>query len=834
MKALQEEEDRKYREQLEREEAERKQIEDEKARKKKMKEDKIAAQKAAGTYKTKAEKEKARLAQQRLETMMKSGLKIAAMENSTESGEGNQSASKPIYTNKKKKRGVTGESQVKDEVESDSEDEEEETEKSEDVKDDVAAPAATAAVEEEDEDDWESFVDKTSCVKIDDVSATTAVPIHQSADEDVDLIEQLKREELEKARQLGLLRAQREEEERKIREAEAAMRAEEDRKVREAAMKIENSRKRRVERERVALEARRPEYLRAPISVIMGHVDTGKTSLLDKIRATSVQKGEVGGITQQIGATQFPQETLQKKTEAMRALYPQYQVTIPGLLMIDTPGHESFSNLRSRGSSLCDIAIVVVDLMHGLEQQTIESIRMLERKKTKFVIALNKVDRMYGWKAEENSPFRQSLQRQDENCVMEFKNRLSEVQLQLSQLGFNSKLYWENDDVEDYISLCPTSAVTGEGIPDLLMTLIRYSQEYLVEKLMFYDYLQCTVLEVKTIEGHGATIDAMLVNGRLRRGDRIVFSTLEGPVITTIRNLLTPPPNCESRVKSDYLQHSEVQGAMGVKIVANDLLQALAGTSIMVLQEEDDENDVKSCVQADVDNITKVKCDSQGVTVCASTLGSLEALMQFLQKDCKPPIPVGRTKIGSLDRTDITLASLYHGKNLSEYAVVLAFDVEMDEEIQKLAADENVKIFSADIIYHLFDRFTQFMTELTEKRRQEAMEIAVFPCVLKILPEHIFNKKNPIVMGVEVMDGSLRVGTPLSIPQLNLYVGKVISIEANQKDVQMAKKGTSVSIKIENSQNENIMYGRHFDHKNSLYSALTRRSIDALKEFFKR
>ena len=224
-----------------------------------------------------------------------------------------------------------------------------------------------------------------------------------------------------------------------------------------------------------------------------------------------------------------------------------FDIKIPGLLVIDTPGHESFTNLRNRGSSLCDIAILVIDLMHGLEQQTIESLNMLRRKKTPFVVALNKVDRCYGWKTMPDCPIQEALAVQDENCRLEFKDRAERVILQLNEQGLNAKLYWENDDPDDTISLVPTSAISGEGVPDLLAMLITNAQERQTEQLMYMEVLQCTVLEVKVIEGLGHTVDVVLVNGTLREGDTIVVSTMEGPVVTNIRALLTPPPNREMR-----------------------------------------------------------------------------------------------------------------------------------------------------------------------------------------------------------------------------------------------------------------------------------------------
>ena len=203
--------------------------------------------------------------------------------------------------------------------------------------------------------------------------------------------------------------------------------------------------------------------------------------------------------------------------------------------------------MRSRGSSLCDIAILVIDLMHGLEQQTIESINLLKRNRTPFIVALNKVDRLYGWKKLPDGPIRDALELQDENTMAEFKDRSERAIVQLMELGLNAKLYWENDDLGGTVSLVPTSAHSGEGVPDLLRMLITLSQDRLYEKLMFMNVLQCTVLELKVIEGLGHTIDVILVNGTLNEGDTIVLSTMEGPVVTTVRALLTPPPNREMR-----------------------------------------------------------------------------------------------------------------------------------------------------------------------------------------------------------------------------------------------------------------------------------------------
>lgn len=515
------------------------------------------------------------------------------------------------------------------------------------------------------------------------------------------------------------------------------------------------------------------------------------------------------------------------------------ELKVPGMLVIDTPGHESFTNLRSRGSNLCDVAILVIDLMHGLEQQTIESLTMLRQKGVPFVVALNKVDRCYQWKTCKDTPIRDALKEQEEGTIREFRDRCSSAKLQLAEQGVNSNIYWEMGDDDwknsDFIPLVPTSAVTGEGVQDVLLLLCQMAQYKLVDQIMWHANLQATVLEVKAIDGLGMTVDVLVVNGYLREGDKAVFCTLGGPIITEIRGLLTPPPSREMRVKSEYIHHKEIKGALGVKIIGNNLEKVMAGTPVLVVGPNDEEEDIKAEVMSDLANIeSKLSTDKAGVLVQASTLGALEALLQFLREETKPPIPVSAVGIGKINKRDVTKISIMREKGFPEYATILAFDVEIDRDAREHAEEMEVKVMTADIIYHLFDQFTQHMQHLTEKKRAEATEVAVFPSIIKILPQHVYNQKDPIIVGVEVVEGILKVGTPLCVPKLSgLHVGKVASIESNGKEQQVARKGEAVSIRIVNEGNPTITYGRQFDSTNMLYSTLTRQSIDALKEFFK-
>mmetsp|Transcript_26624 Transcript_26624/g.32669 ORF Transcript_26624/g.32669 Transcript_26624/m.32669 type:complete len:374 (+) Transcript_26624:84-1205(+) len=352
---------------------------------------------------------------------------------------------------------------------------------------------------------------------------------------------------------------------------------------------------------------------------------------------------------------------------------------------------------------------------------------------------------------------------------------------------------------------------------------------------MFCANLQATVLEVKAIDGLGMTVDVLVLNGYVKEGDTAIFCSLDGPVVTEIRGLLTPPPSREMRVKSDYIHHKQVKGALGVKIIGNGLDKVMAGTPMMICGEYDEEEDIKEEVMSDLSKLTnKLNTDSKGVMVQASTLGALEALLQFLREDTKPPIPVSAIGIGTIHKRDVTKISIMNERGVSEYATILAFDVKVEPDARDHAREMGVRIFTADIIYHLFDQFTRFMEELSETRREEAAAIAVFPSICRILPQHIFNQKDPIIVGIEVAEGILKIGTPLCIPALEgLYIGKVTSIEMNGKQQDTARKGASVAVKIENEHNPTLTYGRQFDSTNSLYSQVTRASIDALKTNFK-
>lgn len=563
-----------------------------------------------------------------------------------------------------------------------------------------------------------------------------------------------------------------------------------------------------------------PEY-KSPVCCVLGHVDTGKTKLLDKLRETNVQLGEAGGITQQIGATFFPIETLRKKCGVVGC-------DLPGILVIDTPGHESFANLRTRGSSLCDLAILVVDIVHGLEKQTIESVRLLVKRRAPFIVALNKIDRLYDWQNGDHASVRDTLEAQPEHTQLEFRKLFQNMSNELLVEGVKTALFWENKDARRCVSVVPTSAVTGDGIADMVRLILGLSGEFMREKMRVRDEVVCTVLEVKATEGFGITVDAILSNGQLCEGDRIALCATDGVIVTVVKSLLVPAPLRELRLKSQYRRVSRVYAAAGVKVAAPGLDNAVAGSRIRVVR--DDEEAVVAALDADLAAVTTASSrDGSGVVVVASTLGSMEALLSYL-RDVN--IPVGGVALGRLRRKDIVRAAAMSEKI---HRVVLCFNTPVSRDVELLAESSGVVIFSAEIIYHLGTKYDDYVAQLSERGKKTHAGDTIFPVELRILPDCVFTSRSPLVLGVEVLRGTLKKNTPVcTFGQEVVDLGSVVSILDNKRPVEVAKRGARVAIKIEGGKGQTPrVLGRHFAVDDMIYSRVTRGSIDLLKKYFK-
>lgn len=536
----------------------------------------------------------------------------------------------------------------------------------------------------------------------------------------------------------------------------------------------------------MATAASQEKNLRTPIVCVMGHVDHGKTSLLDRIRGTAVVNKEAGAITQHIGATEVPLYTIQTLCKGMIS----GNIVVPGLLFIDTPGHHAFTTLRSRGGALADLAVVVIDINEGFQPQTVEAIRILRQFKTPFVVAANKIDRIHGWTAQPNAPFVRTFNAQPDHVKATLETKTYEIVGKLDEIGFSSDRYDRVRDFTRNVGIVPVSARTGEGIPDLLMVLIGLAQRFLEESLK----LQVagpgigTILEVKEERGLGFTIDTILYDGVINVGDTIVIGGREQPFATKVRALLKPKPNREIRVEERFDRVRKVTAAAGIKILAPDLEKAMAGAPLRVTTEENVGN-VKNEIAKELE-ATKIVTEETGVMVKADTLGSLEAIVNELRE---AKIPVSRAEVGDISKRDLVNAQTV---NDPLYRVILGFNVAMLPEAKDYLQTTDIKAFNSEVIYHLIDEFRKWETDqraLAEKKRFEEI---VRPGKIRYLPNCTFRQSKPAVIGVQVIGGFIKPGVTL-IKADNTKVGVIKQIQERNENISIATAGKEVAISVE-------------------------------------
>ncbi|MGC9099567.1 MAG: translation initiation factor IF-2, partial [Candidatus Micrarchaeia archaeon] len=412
--------------------------------------------------------------------------------------------------------------------------------------------------------------------------------------------------------------------------------------------------------------------IRQPIIVVMGHVDHGKTTLLDKIRNTAIANREAGGITQHIGASEVPIEVINKICKKILSTF-KAKITIPGLLFIDTPGHEAFTNLRKRGGSVADLAILVVDVTKNFEPQTYEAIEILRQYKTPFIIAANKIDLITGWHANPNESFTETIAKQQQNVANELENRIYEIIGKLSELGFNSERFDRVKDFQREVVIIPVSAKTGEGIPELLLYAAGLSQKFLEARLNIEvnGPGKGSIIEKKEEKGLGTTIDVVLYNGTLKVNDNIAFATSTGIGISKIKALLKPKPLQELRESSSKFYYVEsVSAACGVKISGTNLEDALPGSLVISTDYPNYENEIKAEI-ADL-----FATERRGVVLKADSIGTLEAVSKLLSGI---GVSISKKGLGNVTKRDVLDA--YAMRALDPYsAVVLAFGVKIDED----------------------------------------------------------------------------------------------------------------------------------------------------------
>lgn len=547
--------------------------------------------------------------------------------------------------------------------------------------------------------------------------------------------------------------------------------------------------------------------IRQPIVSVLGHIDAGKTKLLDKIRKSSVQDREVGGITQHIGASYFPVDTLAKICGPLfKGL--KKDVQLPGLLVIDTPGHEAFINLRKRGGAVADIAILVVDVLRGFEAQTYECINILKEKKTPFLVAANKIDRVPGWKANPGKLFSTSYRNQDPFVQQALDENLYRLMGTFSRLGFRTDKFNNVKDFAKTIAIVPTSAISGEGIPELLAVLIGLTQHYLKSRLKTTEGpAKGTVLEVKEEPGLGITVNIIIYDGILKKGDLIVIGAKEKPVVTNIRAVFLPKPLDEIRDPRDkFSSVNSVTAAAGVKIAAPNLEDTLAGAPLYAVPSKDQLEDYVKLVSEEVEQI-KIVTDLDGIILKTDTLGSLEAIADSLKRS---EIPIKLADVGDVSRRDVTEATVVKNHDLL-HGVILAFNVKILPDAEEEAKNRDIRIFSEKTIYSLIDNYLQWLKQEDEARLEDEFSRLIKPAKVMFLPGYIFRKAKPAVIGVEVLAGKIRPKQVLA-KEDGRNVGEILQIQDKGKAASEATIGAQVAVSLGKA-----IVGRHIHEGEVFY-----------------
>ena len=562
--------------------------------------------------------------------------------------------------------------------------------------------------------------------------------------------------------------------------------------------------------------------IRSPIVSVLGHVDHGKTTLLDFIRGSAIAQKEAGGITQHIGATEIPMEVIDNICGAFLDKL-DIRETLPGLFFIDTPGHEAFTPLRKRGGALADLAILIVDLNEGFKPQTYEALNILKMYKTPFVVAANKIDKIYGWQPHQGESFSQTYPKQPPNVQSVLDNQVYELVGILHREGFESERFDRVENFARQVSIIPISAKSGEGIAELLTMLLGLAQQYLKEQLQIKidSPAKGTILEVKEEVGLGTTIDAVVYDGIIRHKDTIVLTTPEDVITTKIRSLLKPKALEEIReAKKRFEKVDEVVAAAGIKIVAPNIDNVLSGSPLRVVRGNLEE--VKKDILHEIENI-KIDTDELGVIVKTDTLGSLEALVNMLRE---MKVPIRAADIGDVSRRDVIDASIVMQEDELS-GVIIAFNVKVLPSAAEEIKNTAVKIFSADVIYQLTEDYQEWIQEIRERKKKEWFAAIIKPGKLRIIPKLVFRQSKPAIAGIEVLSGNVKKGSSL-INKDGQRVGVVESMQDKGDNLPSISKGQKVAMAIKDG-----VFGRNLDEGDILYVDIPEKHFEVLEKEMK-
>lgn len=564
--------------------------------------------------------------------------------------------------------------------------------------------------------------------------------------------------------------------------------------------------------------------LRQPILVVLGHVDSGKTSLLDTIRGTGVQSREAGGITQHIGASFFPIDTIKTLTGYLYEKLAKSESPIPGLLVIDTPGHEVFANLRSRGGSAADIAILVADVNKGFEPQTYESMEILKKRRVPFVVALNKIDMIHGWRHSNSQFVTEQVKAQDLSITNMLDEKIYNIVGSLSRLGYNSEGFWRVKDFTKEVAIVPVSAAKNIGVPELLAVVVGLSQQFMSKRLERKDGPgRGIVLEVKEEIGLGPSANLVLIEGVLKVGNMILVAKRDKVVTTKVKAMLLPKPLDEMRDPRDKFKPvSEVMSAAGIKVTSPDLEGVLAGSPLYVLDDKDQEPSLRSIVEDEIRNAIVTDTNTNGIILRCDTIGSLEAIRDMLKK---ANVPIQKADIGHITRRDILAAAAVKEKN-RYLGVVLGFNTKILDEAKREAQERTIPIFSENIIYNLVRSYTEWVEY--QKEHEDSILFNEIPpiCKFQFMKGFVFRRNYPAVFGAEIQIGKLRQKVNV-LNEDGKKIGTIHQIQENGKPIEEAGKGEQVAVSI-----KEISVGRQVNEGDIFFTDLGSKEAKLLLERF--
>lgn len=551
--------------------------------------------------------------------------------------------------------------------------------------------------------------------------------------------------------------------------------------------------------------------LRQPIVTVLGHVDHGKTTLLDRIRQTAIAAKEAGGITQAIGTTEIPLETIRTISGEILHRFG-FEISIPGLLFIDTPGHEAFSSLRRRGGSIADLAILVVDIVEGIMPQTEESIQILKDTKTPFIVVLNKIDKIQGWHTHDESFLKNCGKQQDVTKEI-FEERFYHIVSQLSSHGFDAERFDRVQDFKKTVTMVPISGKTGEGVPELLAVLTGMAQQFLKQKLERTDQSAGVILDVKEVTGLGTAMDCIIYDGKAVKNDFLVICN--PPMIAKIRALLVPEPLRDMRTEKKFINVEEVNAAAGVKISAPGLDNVIAGSQIRTAKTFEEAEVLLGELEKEREEV-EIITEKDGLVLKADTLGSLEALINVF-KDHQ----IKEATVGGITKKDVFSAE---ANSDSMNRAVIGFNIPVSEDAFRIANDKKIRILTSDVIYHLIESYEKWVTEEKESMRKKEMEGITRAGKMLILPGCVFRASNPAIVGCEIVSGIVRPGCQLF--REDRIIGEIKQIQSQGKNINEAKIGDKVAVSISGA-----TVGRQIDEADVLYTELSGEDYKKLKKF---